>query len=438
VWRVISFIIPLFNHLKQTQAILASLEEILSTDIEYEIILIDDFSTDGTREWLETIKIPSIRVIYNPCNKGYAKTNNIAANSANGDILILLNNDLILLNNWLQPLLSALKNPFLNVGIVGNVQTHIGSAVIDHAGIFVTEKAKIEHIKEIPNKNSSNNVTPVFAVTAACIAMWKEDFLRVGGFDENYINGGEDVDLCLKIRQLGKSIVLAKDSIIQHHVSLSRNRQDLQNERNSRTLFHKWRKEIKKEVVGSWYKKIANNDTEELIDGNFTSDVFLKPHAISLILAENSIQQEESYWARTLDFNNIKSDNSISYSITGLQYSKKHNYFLLKEEVELNIKNLRGTRNFFICGHIVSRNLEIKECNFFIIITVNGIQEKIFPVFIKKNFNLGIINPILLDSIVNTFKVTVFWGALTEYQQDSIDIIVNNFVLDDDMIYVNS
>ena len=89
----ISFIIPLYNHLAQTRTILDSLQATLPSGLACEIILIDDASSDNTRNWLETLDIPNFKVLINTENMGYAATNNKAGQSAIADIIAFLNND---------------------------------------------------------------------------------------------------------------------------------------------------------------------------------------------------------------------------------------------------------------------------------------------------------------------------------------------------------
>ncbi|MES1194676.1 MAG: glycosyltransferase [Opitutus sp.] len=91
----VSFVVPLYNCLGLTQAMLASLQASLPADLALEIIFVDDGSTDGTREWLATLP-PDIRVVLNEKNLGYAAANNRGAALARGEFLALLNNDLIL------------------------------------------------------------------------------------------------------------------------------------------------------------------------------------------------------------------------------------------------------------------------------------------------------------------------------------------------------
>jgi GT2 family glycosyltransferase len=118
----VSFVVPLYNHLEQTQAMLESLQASLPANLDYEIILVDDASTDGTREWLQQLNVPRVHTILNPLNGGYARANNTGVALARGEILGLLNNDLLFEPGWLEPMLDILGLPALNAGLVGNVQ----------------------------------------------------------------------------------------------------------------------------------------------------------------------------------------------------------------------------------------------------------------------------------------------------------------------------
>ena len=101
----VSVVVPLFNCLELTQAMLASLEATLPRALAVEIILIDDGSTDGTRTWLSTLDPARYRVLLNERNLGYAAANNRAVAVARGKFLALLNSDLELTPGWLEPML---------------------------------------------------------------------------------------------------------------------------------------------------------------------------------------------------------------------------------------------------------------------------------------------------------------------------------------------
>lgn len=296
----ISFIVPLFNHLKHTQAMLASLLASLPPCLDYEIILVDDFSTDGTRAWLATLSHPRIKVVLNPQNLAYAASNNAGARMASGELLALLNNDLLLAPGWLEPMVYVLRHPGLNAGLVGNVQYRVDDGRLDHAGVRLNHRGQFEHIPSLPH--SGVGYQRSLALTGACLLIRKIDFESTGGFDESFINGCEDLDLCFKVRTSGKQLFVALASHIQHHVSLSRGRHTLQDSRNSQRLYAKWRTSIKSNLAselassmndGTWIGASQHTHPEAITSPD-------RPYAAALILSETMLQREESYWARRL------------------------------------------------------------------------------------------------------------------------------------------
>ena len=130
----ISFVTGLYNCLDYTKSFLKSLEETVQ-DVDYETILIDDGSSDGTREFLSTLSDPPYTVLFNDENRGFAWSNNRGATHARGTYLCLLNNDIVLKSGWLTPMLRLIREE-PNVGAVGNIQIHPVTRLVDHAGVF--------------------------------------------------------------------------------------------------------------------------------------------------------------------------------------------------------------------------------------------------------------------------------------------------------------
>jgi GT2 family glycosyltransferase len=240
----LSVIIPLFNNLALTRACVDSLQATLPAGLAHEIILIDDGSTDGTRDWLATLA-PPFRVVLNERNLGFAVTNNRAAAPAHGDFLALLNNDLVLLPGWFEPLLRAHRSLLGRAGAIGNVQLDARTGLIDHTGIVINHQGKPVHDRALPSALSRffSTVRRVPAVTGACLLIERPLWRQLGGFDEGFINGGEDVDLCFRALSAGRVNAVALTSVIRHHVSSSvgRKRHD---EQNSRRLARRWRREF--------------------------------------------------------------------------------------------------------------------------------------------------------------------------------------------------
>ncbi len=233
----VSFIVPLYNQLALTRACLDSLRATLPADLAHEIILVDDGSTDDTREFLRELAPPHV-VLLNDRNRGYAASNNRAARVAQGEFLALLNNDLVLTPGWLEPMLAAFRR-VPRAGVVGNIQLNASTGAVDHAGVVFRDGGYPVHLRDDPAEFAVDGLAQFPAVTAACCLVRREWFLRTGGFDEGYRNGFEDTDLCLRAREDGFVNLVATDSVVRHHVSASEGR-GTHEFRNARRFLARW------------------------------------------------------------------------------------------------------------------------------------------------------------------------------------------------------
>jgi GT2 family glycosyltransferase len=235
----LSAVIPLYNCLPLTQAMLVSLQATLPPGLTCEIIFVDDGSTDGTREWLATLADPSIRVVLNEKNLGYAAANNLAATLARGEFLALLNNDLVLLPGWLPPMLDAFVR-LPRAGIIGNWQFTPGTQALDHRGVRFDLLGRPLHDSSRPWFPRA--YTRYRAVTAACCLLRADVFNAHGGFDPAFRNGYEDIDLCLRLGRAGFRHYVANRSHALHHLSASPTRHAKENE-NFRLFMARWGRE---------------------------------------------------------------------------------------------------------------------------------------------------------------------------------------------------
>ena len=260
-----SFVIPLYNCLELTQAGLRSLRATLPAGLEHEIILVDDGSTDGTRGWLRDqasstgpVDGPPVRVLLNERNLGFAAACNRGAATAQGEFLFLLNNDLVFLPGWFGPMRAVFARR-ADTGLVGNVQLAAATGAVDHAGLFFDRLGKPVHDTARPWWARLAGLRPVPAVTGACLAIRRRDWRAFGGFDEGYVNGGEDVDLCLRALDAGRRNYVALRSVVRHHVSRSpgRKRHD---EENSRRLTVCWRHLIATLAAPDWSRHYLDRE----------------------------------------------------------------------------------------------------------------------------------------------------------------------------------
>lgn len=186
-----------------------------------EILVVNNSPEDGLREWLE-LNYPSVRLIQNPVNNGYAGGNNLGVKEAKGDFVFLLNPDTELQPRSLESLAKAAQqNP--NALITAKLLNPNGT--INACGLEM-------HYTGITSCRGLNKVATSYwglhetsLVSGGAFIVSKQLFLDLGGFDETYFMYMEDVDLSLRARLQGMSILCAGDALITHHYELAMSRQ---------------------------------------------------------------------------------------------------------------------------------------------------------------------------------------------------------------------
>jgi hypothetical protein len=228
------------------------------------------------------------------------------------------------------------------------------------------------------------------------------DFNAIGGFDENFRNGGEDIDLCFKIRALGKKIYVANESRVQHHVGLTRGVDSARDARNSRLLFNKWRPKIKNELAIQWARLVQGdaNVYKNLLGGRLLPALTQHPLVAGRLIAESIIAREEAGFARVLD-EEPEFPNFIVRT-RGLHKFEAGLGKQLEGEADIVVSGLQSARDFFVCGHF----LEEPKPEFSMELLVNAFQMAGCTTSGGRNFNLGLRNPIILPTVANTFKVS--------------------------------
>lgn len=215
----VSVVTALYNRLDVTRPFVSSLLAFPPGD-DWEVIFVDDGSTDGTRDFLRTLDPARFKVVLNERNRGFAANNNLGARMARGQLLALLNNDLVLTEGWWRPMEELLLRD-ARVGVVGNIQLRPSTGRIDHAGIRWDALGRPMHRLGSVLLWQALPWIRQTAATAACCALRRETFLREGGLDEGFRNGYEDMDLCRRLGARGYRNYVATQSVVWHHVSAS-------------------------------------------------------------------------------------------------------------------------------------------------------------------------------------------------------------------------
>jgi len=233
----VSFIIPTYNTLALTRECLESLSATLNL-ANHETFVMDDGSTDGTPEYLSTLPA-QFQVIRDGENKGYARRCNQAAKLARSELLCFCNSDLVFTPGWLKPMLKVWRNRS-SVGFVGNLQRRVSDQLIDHTGVGFHADGNPYHLGQGSLHSPARHVLEMSTVTAACCLISRETFLKFGGYDEVFLNGYEDTDLCMRLRAAGYRHYVSTRSMVFHHVSASPGRHDRETE--NRTLYlQRWK-----------------------------------------------------------------------------------------------------------------------------------------------------------------------------------------------------
>lgn len=249
----VSIIIPVFNQLNYTKQCIEALYKHTPQSI-FELIIVDNNSTDGTDRYLNSLD-GNIRVVKNDKNLGFAVACNQGAHIANGEYVLFLNNDTEVLPNWLETMMEIADND-PSVAAVGS-KLLFPDRTIQHAGVVVIGNKKISdplnpiHIYygQKEDFTEANKPRCYQVLTGACLLIRRKQFETVGGLDEQYWNGYEDVDLCFKLQRKGWKLIYQPKSVVIHHESKSGMERFSKTQQNIDLLQQKWVGKITPDLI---------------------------------------------------------------------------------------------------------------------------------------------------------------------------------------------
>lgn len=185
---------------------------------DFELIVVDNGSTDGSLDLLKTTQWDfPIQVERLGTNFGFAAANNIAAHLTQGRWLALLNTDAYPEPDWLENLLRAAgENPGFNFFSSRQLQYH-APHLLDGAGdVYHISGLAWRNAYQLLSTTHALEKKEVFSACAAAALYSRDEFLKIGGFDEDYFSYFEDVDLGFRLRLGGGKCLYVPEAVVHH------------------------------------------------------------------------------------------------------------------------------------------------------------------------------------------------------------------------------
>ncbi|ACK68497.1 glycosyl transferase family 2 [Gloeothece citriformis PCC 7424] len=217
---IVSIIIPVYNKFLYTFNCLNSLSQKLNPSVCFEVIVVDDASTDETEKDLTLIS--GIRVLRNADNLGFIRSCNYGASQAKGKFLYFLNNDTQILSGCVETLLELIEKDE-SVGAVGSKLIYPDGRLQEAGGIIWQDASGWNYGRfQNPQEPEYNYVREVDYCSGASLLVRADIFNQLGGFSETFIPAYyEDTDLCFALRKLGYKVLYQPKSRLIHYEGIT-------------------------------------------------------------------------------------------------------------------------------------------------------------------------------------------------------------------------
>ncbi|SHF79880.1 Glycosyltransferase, GT2 family [Loktanella atrilutea] len=209
---MVSLIMPTFNRVGLTEKFLRSILSITQETTEYEIIIVDNGSVSEARDQIKMLAgiDPRVRVVCANTPLMFSVGCNYGASFARGEYILFVNNDMEAIEaDWLDALIKPLREQ-PKIGITGG-RLLFSDRTIQHAGLVFSNQTNMAYHAYLGEPHDAPHVCKqriMQAVTGACMALRATDWAKLRGFNPLFLNGCEDVDLCLRMKR-----VLQRDTL---------------------------------------------------------------------------------------------------------------------------------------------------------------------------------------------------------------------------------
>ena len=280
------------------------LQQFLPSVIKYslpknvQIVVVDNCSTDGSLQVLQGY--PEVKIIAFSENYGFAKGYNLALQQIDAEYVVLLNSDVEVSENWLQPMIDILESNKDIAACQPKILSYKDSRYFEYAGAcggFIDQygypfcRGRLRTTTE-EDAGQYEEPIPIFWASGACFCIRKSDFLECGGFDERFFAHMEEIDLCWRLQLLGKRVFCCPQSVVKHVGAAT-----LQN--NSRKLYLNFRNNLL-----MLYKNLSDDRIKKVFFVRWFLDYF----AMFQFLLKGEFSNAKAILKARKDFSEIKKE----------------------------------------------------------------------------------------------------------------------------------
>lgn len=209
-----SVIIPNWNGRYLLEDCLLSLSK--QSFKNFEIILVDNGSIDDSLEYVES-NFPRVRVLKLRKNFGFAKAINEGVEASNAEYVVLLNNDTAVNKNWLESLIECASEHPEVISVNSKLLNFYHKKIIDGVGILINEVGQARSIGwQEEDRGHYEKESYIFGATGGASLFKREDFIKLGRFDESYFMYSEEVDLAFRAQFAGFKSIFCPKAIVYH------------------------------------------------------------------------------------------------------------------------------------------------------------------------------------------------------------------------------
>ncbi|AFL81806.1 putative glycosyltransferase [Aequorivita sublithincola DSM 14238] len=199
------------------------LPSVVNFSSEATIYVADNDSTDDSVSFISEF-FPTVQIIQNRVNGGYAKGYNDALKNLSEEIFVLLNSDVEVTKNWLQPIISEFEKDNSVVAAQPKILDYKNKEYFEYAGAaggFIDKygypycRGRIFDTLE-KDEGQYNDISEIFWASGACLFVKAQAFWKAGGLDEDYFAHQEEIDLCWRLQSKGGKIFYIGTSKVYH------------------------------------------------------------------------------------------------------------------------------------------------------------------------------------------------------------------------------